>query len=80
MRKAGEIVHDIHKCDTLQEALDKYTDESQTLGFSINWIKSVFKNKRSLPVLDTIFDVHGTGVSVLDMMGVHKEVQTLYVG
>lgn len=77
MRKAGEIVHDIQACDSLQDALEKYTIETQSLGLSVKWITSVFKNKKSLPFLDLNYDVHGKGVDVLNSMGIPQETQSL---
>jgi hypothetical protein len=76
MRKPGEIVHDIQKCESVQEALDLYTEEASAKGFSEAWIASVFRKKRPLPVLDLSYDVHGKGVDVLDSMGVSEEGQS----
>lgn len=76
MRKAGEIVHDIQQCSHIQDALDRYTEEALSLGLSTAWMRSVFSKKRPLPVLDTSFDVQGTGVDVLGGMGISAEAQT----
>lgn len=77
MRKAGEIVRDIQACSHVQAALDRYTEEALSAGLSANWIRSVFSNKRPLPVLDTSFDVHGTGINVLNGMGIAAENQAI---
>ncbi|CAM9704367.1 unnamed protein product [Ectocarpus sp. 6 AP-2014] len=75
MRKAGEIVRDIQTCSDIEEALQRYTAEAASVGLSTSWIESVFKNKRPLPVLDASFDVHGTGVNILDTMGIAPATQ-----
>ena len=77
MRKAGEIVHDIQQCENIQDALDRYTGEALSLGLSTAWMRSVFSKKRPLPVLDTSFDVQGTGINILGDMGIPAETQTL---
>ena len=55
----------------------KYKGEASSFGLPEAWVRAVFVNKKTLPVLDSSFDVHGTGVNILDMMGIAKEIQTL---
>ncbi|CAM9307468.1 unnamed protein product [Ectocarpus sp. 8 AP-2014] len=75
MRKAGEIVRDIQSCPDIDKALQSYTAEAASVGLSTVWIESVFNNKRPLTVLDASFDVHGTGVNILDTMGIAPATQ-----
>lgn len=76
MRKVGEIVFDIHKCETSDEALLLYGDEIIERGLSLTWLASVFKNKKGIPILDSTYDVHGKGVDVLTVMGISTDAQT----
>lgn len=73
---AGAFVKKIQSYDTEQQAVQRYCKNGFTSsGFSEQWVRSVFRNRVVLPVLDLSVDVHGEGVKVLDHMGVSKEVQ-----
>lgn len=77
MRTVGHIVADIQKCESENDAITRYKKEATEKGLSVQWIRSAFRGKRPLPVLDLEYNVHGTGVNVLKAMGVPEATQTL---
>lgn len=73
----GALVKKIQSYETEEQALSRYCKNGFTSsGFSEQWVKSVFRNRAALPVLDLSVDVHAEGVDVLNQMGIAKEVQT----
>ena len=75
MRTIGHIVADIQKCESEDNAITQHEQEVTQRGLSVQWIRSVFRGKRPLPTLDLSYNVHGTGVNVLNAMGIAPEVQ-----
>lgn len=74
-RVIGHLVADIQRCESSADAVAKHKEEATARNLSAAWIEAAFRNKRSLPVLDTSFDVHSKGVDVLQSMGVPQAVQ-----
>lgn len=75
---AGAFVKKIQSYDTEDQAVQRYCNNGSTSsGFSEQWVRSVFRNRVVLPVIDMSVDVHGEGVNVLNHMGVSKEVQNV---
>ena len=73
----GYLVKKIQLYNDEDQAVDRVcTNGFTSSGFSELWVRSVFRNRVKLPVLDLSVDVHGEGVQVLDHMGVSKEVQS----
>lgn len=72
----GRLVSNIRKATSADEAVETYKADALEKGLDENWIRSVFKKTRELPVLDGSFDVHSHGVSVLTQIGVAEETQT----
>jgi len=68
----SELVRLVQKSETEEEAVELY---SGSMGFSSRWVSSVFKAKRELPKLDTLFDVQSVGKSILDDIGIPGSVQ-----
>lgn len=68
----SELVRLVRKSESEEEAISLY---SGTRGFSSNWISSVFKSKRELPKLDTLFDVQSVGQITLTKLGVEPSDQ-----
>lgn len=77
MRTIGQIVSDIHKCESEDNAITQHEQEVIQRGLSVQWIHSAFRGKRPLPTLDLGYNVHGTGVNVLNAMGIPESTQTL---
>ena len=74
---AGALVKKIQSYDTAEQAVSRLCAHGFTSsGFSEKWVRSVFRNRVKLPVLDLSVDVHGDGVNILNVMGISKEVQT----
>lgn len=76
MRVTGHLVADIQRCESLAEAVSRHGEEAMASNLSTKWIEAVFRSRRSLPVLDTSFDVRGTGVDILQSMGAPAETQS----
>ncbi len=75
---AGAFVKKIQSYDTEDQAVQRYCKKGSTSsGFSEQWVRSVFRNRVILPVIDMSVDVHGEGVKVLNYMGISKEVQNV---
>lgn len=74
----GNLVSDIQKAVSADEAVATYSADASSLGLREAWIRSVFKKERlrHLPVLDQSFDVHSQGVSILTYIGIPEEKQT----
>ena len=73
----GSKVKQIQSYKTEEEAVRKFVTDGVTFsGFSERWVRSVFRNRVTLPVLDLSVDVHGEGVNVLNHMGISEEVQS----
>ena len=77
LRAIGVIVRDIQKSESEDDAISKYYDEISTRGLTKNWVVSVFRNKKNLPVLDELYDVRTEGISVLNALGIDNETQTI---
>ena len=77
LRAIGVIVRDIQKSESEDEAISKYYDEISTRGLTKNWVVSVFRNQKNLPVLDESYDVRTEGISVLNALGIDNETQTI---
>ena len=71
----GHLVKKIQAAENSDKAVELYSTEVGTWNLSDTWIRAVFKHRKSIPVLDELFDVHGKGVSVLTQMGISEEVQ-----
>jgi len=73
----GAFVKKIQSYQTEEQVVSRYCKNGFTSsGFSEQWVKSVFRNRVTLPVLDLSVDVRGEGVNVLNHMGISPEVQT----
>ena len=77
LRALGVIVRDIQKSESEDDAVSKYYDEISTRGLTKNWVVSVFRNQKNLPVLDELYDVRTEGISVLNALGIDNETQTI---
>lgn len=77
LRAIGVIVRDIQKSESEDDAISKYYDEISTRGLTKNWVVSVFRNQKNLPVLDESYDVRTEGISVLNALGIDNETQTI---
>ena len=77
LRAIGVIVRDIQKSESEDDAVSKYYDEISTRGLTKNWVVSVFRNQKNLPVLDESYDVRTEGISVLNALGIDNETQTI---
>lgn len=77
LRAIGVIVRDIQKSENEDDAISKYYDEISTRGLTKNWVVSVFRNQKNLPVLDESYDVRTEGISVLNALGIDNETQTI---
>ena len=77
LRALGVIVRDIQKSESEDDAVSKYYDEISTRGLTKNWVVSVFRNQKNLPVLDESYDVRTEGISVLNALGIDNETQTI---
>jgi hypothetical protein len=74
---AGALVKKIQSYNTEEQAVSRYCKNGVTSsGFSEQWVRSVFRNRVILPVLDHSIDVHGEGVKVLDVMGISPDIQS----
>ena len=73
----GAFVKKIQSYETEEQVLSRYCKNGFTSsGFSEQCVKSVFRNRVTLPVLDLSVDVRGEGVNVLNHMGISPEVQS----
>lgn len=73
----GALVKRIQSYNTEEQVISRLCKNGFTSsGFSEQWVKSVFRNRVILPVLDHSVDVHGQGVNVLNHMGISPEVQS----
>lgn len=73
----GSKVRQIQSYETEEEAVKKFVVDGVTFsGFSERWVRSVYRSRVTLPVLDLSVDVHGEGVNVLNHMGISQEVQS----
>jgi len=70
LRALGVIVRDIQKSESEDDAVSKYYDEISTRGLTKNWVVSVFRNQKNLPILDESYDVRTEGISVLNALGI----------
>ena len=77
LRAIGVIVRDIQESENEDDAISKYYDEISTRGLTKNWVVSVFRNQKNLPVLDESYDVRTEGISVLNALGIDNETQTI---
>lgn len=77
LRAIGVIVRDIQKSESEDDAISKYYDEISTRGLTKNWVVSVFRNQKNLPILDESYDVRTEGISVLNALGIDNETQTI---
>ena len=77
LRALGVIVRDIQKSESEDDAVSKYYDEISTRGLTKNWVVSVFRNQKNLPILDESYDVRTEGISVLNALGIDNETQTI---
>ena len=77
LRAIGVIVRDIQKSENEDDAISKYYDEISTRGLTKNWVVSVFRNQKNLPILDESYDVRTEGISVLNALGIDNETQTI---
>lgn len=76
-KTVGFMVKRIRSYETEEEAVKKFCKNGVTFaGLSERWVRSVFRSRVVLPVLDLTMDVQGQGVNVLDHMGVSKDVQS----
>ena len=76
-KTVGAFVKKIQSYNNEEQVLSRYcTNGFTSSGFSEQWVKSVFRNRVTLPVLDLSVDVKNEGVKVLDHMGVSPEVQS----
>lgn len=74
----GSKVKQIQSYENEEMAVRKFCTDGVTFsGLSERWVRSVFRNRVSLPVLDLSVDVHGEGVNVLNHMGITEEVQSV---
>ena len=69
----SELVKLIRGTESEEEAISLY---SGTRGFSSQWVSAVFRSKRELPKLDTLFDVQGVGQITLTKLGIEPDVQS----
>lgn len=73
----GALVKRIQSYNTEEQVLSRLCKNGRTAsGFSEQWVKSVFRHRVVLPVLDHSIDVQGQGVTVLNHIGVSPEVQS----
>jgi len=73
----GQLVRLIQKENTIENAIETFLDEAKIQNLNELWIRSVYIHKKTIPILDTLFDVHGKGVIILDELGVSPETQTI---
>lgn len=74
----GALVKRIQSYNTVEQAISRLCKNGFTAsGFSEQWVRSVFRTRVILPVLDLSINVKEEGVNVLDHMGISPEVQSV---
>ena len=72
----GNLVKGIQQSSSMEEAIETYKDNVLENGLTEIWLRSVYANKKELPVLNMLFDVQSNGVAVLTLLGIAEDVQT----
>lgn len=70
----SDLVKAIRISDSESDAIKTYT---KTLGFSDQWISSIYNTMGKIPELDVSFDVNLAGKAILQKFGFDEDIQSI---